>query len=138
MERVMVFLQKLQPWILTSICFVAICWLTLASDPLGDTELPLFPGADKIAHALMFGGFAFCIIIDWNRRRGWPLTFQKADIYSADIASAFGLVIELLQKHLHNGRSGDVWDLVADITGAFIVSAAVCCYKLYLRKKYNL
>lgn len=134
MERLKRLLEKLPPWTLSVVCFAVICWLTLAPRPLGDTDLPLFPGADKIVHALMFGGFTFCIIIDWNRRHGWPRTIEKADYYAADAAAVFGIITELLQKHMNAGRSGDIWDLLADITGAFLVAAACLVYKF---KKLN-
>lgn len=130
MHSVRSFLEKLPPWILSIVCFLAICWLTLAPHPLPDNDIPLFPGADKIAHALMFGGFTFCIILDWNRRHGWPATIQKADWYAPDIASVLGIVTEILQKEMHAGRSGDVWDLIADITGAFLVATIVVIFKL--------
>ena len=123
-------LEKLPPWTLTIVCFLAICWLTLAPHPLPDNDIPLFPGADKIVHGIMFGGFTLCIILDWNRRHGWPTKIQKADAYAPEIASAFGIITEILQHEMNAGRSGDVWDLVADITGAFLVCGAVCIYKI--------
>ncbi len=130
MNSIKTWLEKLPPWILSIVCFLAICWLTLAPHPLPDNDIPLFPGADKIAHALMFGGFTFCIILDWNRRHGWPMTIEKADWYAPDIASVLGIVTEILQKEMHAGRSGDVWDLIADITGAFLVATIVVIFKL--------
>ncbi|MDE6638659.1 MAG: VanZ family protein [Muribaculaceae bacterium] len=136
MEKFKTFLEKLPPWTFSIICFLAICWLTLSPDPLGDNELPLFPGADKIAHAIMFGGFTFCIILDWNRRHDWPLKIEKADVHAADIASIFGIITELLQDAMHTGRSLEFWDMVADITGAFLVLAIVALYKFKLKDRY--
>lgn len=136
MHSIKSFLNKLPPWTLTIVCFLAICWLTLAPHPLPDNDIPLFPGADKLVHAIMFGGFTLCIILDWNRRHGWPPTIEKGDRYAPDFASAFGIVTELLQKEMHVGRSGDVWDLVADITGAFLVCGIWCFLKL--KHKINL
>ena len=130
-------LEKLPAWTLSAVCFLAICWLTLAPHPLPENDIPLFPGADKIAHAIMFGGFTFCIILDWNRRHGWPVKIQKADVFAPDIASVFGIVTEVLQNRMNAGRSGDVWDLVADITGAFIVCAIVCAYKIKQQQRPN-
>ena len=123
------FIDKLPPWTLTIVCFLAICWLTLAPHPLPDNDIPLFPGADKIAHAIMFGGFTLCIILDWNRRHGWPVAVSKADVYSATIAALFGAITEALQNTMHAGRSGDRWDLLADIIGAFLVAGACIIYK---------
>ncbi|MDE6018462.1 MAG: VanZ family protein [Muribaculaceae bacterium] len=135
MQNLKTFLEKLPPWTFSIICFLAICWLTLSPDPIGDHELPLFPGADKIAHAIMFGGFTFCIILDWHRRHHWPLTFEKADIYAADIASVFGIITELLQDAIHTGRCLEFGDMVADITGAFLVAFLVALYKFKHRER---
>lgn len=136
MERFKIFLEKLPPWTFSIICFIAICWLTLSPDPLGDNDLPLFPGADKIAHALMFGGFTFCIILDWHRRHGWPLAFKKVDVYAADTASALGIITELLQDAMHSGRTFEFWDMVADITGAFLVATIVAAIKFKMKDRY--
>ena len=130
MTKIKDFLEKLPPWVLTAICFLAICWLTLAPHPLPDTDLPLFPGADKLVHAVMFGGFTFCIMLDWNRRHGWPAGIQRADAYAPWISSAFGITTEILQNEMHAGRSGDIWDLVADVAGSFLVCGTICLYKI--------
>ncbi|MDE6551684.1 MAG: VanZ family protein, partial [Muribaculaceae bacterium] len=122
-------LDKLPPWTLTIVCFLAICWLTLAPHPLPDNDLPLFPGADKIAHAIMFGGFTLCIILDWNRRHGWPTAIRKPDYYAPFYAELLGIVTELLQQKMNAGRSGDTSDLIADTAGSFLVCGAVCLYK---------
>ena len=124
MDRIKRILEKLPPWTLSIICFLAICWLTLAPQPLGDTDLPLFPGADKIAHGMMFGGFTFCIIIDGLRRKGWPPFPEHIGIYfyAPDVPSAVGVVTEFLQGGMHAGRSFELWDMVADITGAFLTA----------------
>ena len=129
MHPIKSLLDRLPPWTLTIVCFLAICWLTLAPHPLPDNDIPLFPGADKIAHALMFGGFTLCIILDRNRQHGWPSGIEKTDLYAPVFASAFGIVTELLQSGMHAGRSGDVWDLVADITGAFLTYGGWRIYK---------
>ncbi len=125
MDKIKIWLEKLPPWVLTGVCFLAICWLTLAPHPLPENDIPLFPGADKIAHAIMFGGFTFCIILDWNRRHGWPTKIQKMDWCAPLFASLFGIVTEVLQNEMHAGRSGDIWDFVADITGALLVAGIV-------------
>ncbi len=125
MQRIKIWLEKLPPWTLSVLCFLAICWLTLAPHPLGDNDLPLFPGADKIAHALMFGGFTLCIIIDRLRKKGWPSFPESLSIifYSPDIPSFTGIITEFLQGEMHAGRTFEFWDMVADITGAFLTAA---------------
>ena len=135
MHSIKYLLNKLPPWTLTIVCFLAICWLTLAPHPLPDNDIPLFPGADKIVHAIMFGGFTLCIILDWNRRHGWPTAISKPDYYAPFYAELLGIVTELLQEKMNAGRSGDTWDLIADTAGAFLVCGAVCLYKLKQQQK---
>ncbi len=129
MTTIKKFLEKLPAWTLTVVCFLAICWLTLAPHPLPDNDIPLFPGADKIVHGIMFGGFTLCIILDWNRRHGWPKKISPVEWLAPVMASIFGVATEILQHEMHAGRSGDVWDLVADITGAFLIAAICAIYK---------
>ncbi len=136
MDKIKAFLDKLPPWILSAVCFLAICWLTLAPNPLPDNDIPLFPGADKIAHGIMFGGFTLCIIVDALRRKGWPAFPENIKIlfYSPDIPCAVGIITEFLQGAMHAGRTFEFWDMVADITGAFLVAAAYMLIE-YLRQK---
>lgn len=126
MNKIRKILEMLPPFVLTAVCFAAICWLTLASKPLGDTDVMLFPHADKVAHAIMFGGFSFCIMLDSVRRRGWQRCRPATGVISVLASGAVGIATEYLQDAMHAGRSGDLLDLVADCTGAVIV-ATVCC-----------
>ena len=122
MERIKNFLRGLPPWSLSVVCALAIAWLTLASKPLGDNELPLFPHADKLAHAIMFGGFVFCMIIDWQRQRDWRHCTVKAGVIAAAVSIAAGILTEMAQTAMHAGRSGDPLDLLADAAGAILVA----------------
>lgn len=122
MEKIKDFLTRLPAWSLTAVCLAAILWLTLASKPLGDNDIQLFPGADKVAHAIMFGGFTLCIAADWSRRRGWRRVLPK--VAAAAVAASFllGALTEFLQQSMHSGRSGDSLDLLADTVGSLIVA----------------
>ncbi len=64
--------------------------------------------ADKAVHAVLFAGQAL-----WLRRAGW--TAGRAVLWSA----AYGAATELYQALLPF-RSGDVYDLLADILGALL------------------
>lgn len=118
MNKAQRIIGKLPPWILTAVTTVAILWLTLAPRPLGDLKPELFPGADKVVHAIMFGGLALMVFVDRSRAHGWsriPLSFM---IISTVAVMAFGAGIEFLQEMMHAGRSFDVCDIWADIAGA--------------------
>lgn len=137
MKKIKRLLQNLPPWLLSMLCLLAICWLTLAPKPLGDNEIPLFPGADKIAHAIMFGGFTLCIIIDWCRRRDWPpypYTI-KTCLFAPVVPCLTGIATEILQDSMQLGRSGDEWHLVADFAGSFLVAAGFLFVQYLIAKR---
>lgn len=116
-------LEKMPAWTLTALCLGAILWLTLASKPLGDTEIQLFPHADKVAHAIMFGGFSFCIILDYVRKHRWTNCRLLTCVSAALASIILGIATEYLQNAMHAGRTGDPLDLCADFAGAVIVAA---------------
>lgn len=128
--RVWRWICGLPAWTLTALCLAAIAWLTLASKPLGDTELPLFPHADKLAHAIMFGGLAFCIMLD-SLRLGRRCRVSTA-VWAAVASALVGLLTEVAQQAMDAGRSGDPYDLLADTAGA--VATAAAFYRLAQRK----
>lgn len=122
---------------LSSLLIIAVvCYLTLDPKPFGDEEIPLFPGADKVAHFLMFGALAGALSLDlW--RRGWngpglnPGALPSSDAPSSYpspslakcilcfiVSSVAGGIIELLQQQMQLGRSAELSDLVADSLGA--------------------
>lgn len=130
MKRVREMLRRLPAWILTIVTLAVIFWLTLAPHPVGDMDIPLFPGADKIVHALMFGFLTFVILLDlsrggeWRKIKGWEL------IISAAASIALGVVIEYIQRAMNLGRSFDILDMAADAVGPVL---AVILWKILAR-----
>ena len=107
------------------------------------TGLPgsLFPrvkpaiGLDKVAHLLMYAGFAFACL--WGYRKQFVsngLTYKrKAIILTVIIGIAYGGLTELMQEtipFLH--RSGDWRDLIADSIGTCL---GVLVFYLFFRSK---
>lgn len=131
-------LEKCPAWIFTIIVTLAILYLTLWPNPLPDDTPELFPGADKVVHALMFGGLTLVVLLDRQRltacrrqsetslgeasasgRKAWqPL--RSSFVWSVAFISAFsGVVIECLQFLMGLGRGFEVGDILADAVGAF-------------------
>lgn len=127
MEGIKKTLERLPSWLLTGLCLAAVLWLTLSPRPLGDTDVVLFPGADKVAHGLMFGGFAFCLCLDRVRRSGWPAISGGFAILAVGLSALLAVTTEILQFALGMGRSFEWLDILADISGA-IVMVLVCLY----------
>ena len=113
---------KVPTGLLSGITVAAILWLTLAPHPTGDVELPLFPGADKIVHAAMFGFLAFMVLLETMKHRKWN-ALPLAEIgVMAFLCSGFGIGIEIAQRAMGLGRSFEVLDILADSAGAFVAA----------------
>lgn len=51
-------------WWPTALTLSAVLYATLWPDPVGASEVMLFPGADKLIHAIMMGGLASAVLFD--------------------------------------------------------------------------
>lgn len=120
MERIKYGLSLLPAWMLSIITLVVIFWLTLAPQPLGEDPPSFFPGADKLAHGIMFGGFTAMMLLDWQRKHGWKAVWWNRAIVCAFLASLVGILIEFAQANMSLGRSFEYEDIIADVCGAFI------------------
>ena len=120
MSRVRRVIDLMPAWGYTLLTTVLILWLTLARKPLGDTEIELFPGADKVVHAIMFGWLSAMIVLDRTRSHGWRAAGVIFIIAAAAVSTLFGIGIEFAQDAMGEGRSFDPGDMVADGAGAII------------------
>lgn len=119
-KRAVSFFEKLPGWLLTIVTILIILWLTLASKPLGNQPPPLFYGADKIAHALMFGFLTLMILMDAVRKRSWVRADWWILLAAVAGSAGLGIGIEYLQRAIGDGRSYEVADMVADTIGAVV------------------
>lgn len=103
----------------TLLVLSAILYLTLAPQPLPDADLPLFPGVDKIVHAVMFAVLSFFALVDARLWRGRRLSLAAAVGIALGAAVAGGL-IELLQAAMAMGRGAEWLDFAADSAGALL------------------
>lgn len=125
------WLAALPPWALTVTGLLAILWLTLAPEPLGDEELPLFPGADKIAHMIMFGGFSLLLLLDNTRRNGWRREPAQKVWGAGGVSALLGVAVEIAQWKMEMGRSFEWGDIAADSLGALL---CVICWFAFAPK----
>ena len=111
------FIARFWPSLLV---FGFILYATLSSNPTSDVSLMLFPDADKLIHAIMFGGFTGAILFDLYRS-GKEL--RRGVIVCVALGVAlFGVLDECAQAILTVERSGDVLDWLADVGGIIIAS----------------
>lgn len=109
------------PYIFSLVILLAICWLTLVPKPLPDSDFQLFPGADKVAHFIMFGAFSGALFIDMMRAEKKRKPYLCA-LFAAGISIALGASVEYLQEAMCMGRSSEPGDVIADSLGAVCAS----------------
>lgn len=120
---------KSWPTILTA---ALILWLTLAPHPVGAVHVTLFPGADKVVHFLMFATLTAAALADTYRISS-QLTKGRIGIIILSV-SLFAFFDEWAQYAMSMGRTAEISDLIADITGALVACLLI---PGILRKYWN-
>lgn len=130
-------LADMPVWLATVVVLAAILYLTLYPNPLPENDIPLFPGADKLVHALMMFGLSGCVAYDYMRSRYGKgrMTPPKGMLLCLlALTILFGGVIELLQSWMDLGRSEDILDFVADAAGAIVAFVVELLFWTRLRR----
>lgn len=113
----MKILDRIPRFLTSAVVTTGVLYLTLAPRPFGSVRIPLFEGADKVVHFMMFFAMAFAYHFDFRRGKK-PVDEARLMGWIFVSLSAFGGLIELAQWKMRMGRSGDWYDLLADIAGA--------------------
>lgn len=123
-------------WGWTVVTVGAVLWLTLSPDPLPESDVRWFDGADKIVHGLMFLGIYLSAIFDISRKRVLVSPGVLPGVWSrvnlAGWVLLLGALIELLQPY--SGRTCDFVDFVADASG---VLAGFCISGVLMRRLWG-
>lgn len=113
----MKILDRIPRFLTSAVVTAGVLYLTLAPRPFGSVRIPLFEGADKVVHFMMLFAMAFAYHFDFRRGKK-PVDEARLMGWIFVSLSAFGGLIELAQWKMRMGRSGDWYDLLADIAGA--------------------
>lgn len=113
----MKILDRIPRFLTSAVVTAGVLYLTLAPRPFGSVRIPLFEGADKVVHFMMFFAMAFAYHFDFRRGKK-PVDEARLMGWIFVSLSAFGGLIELAQWKMRMGRSSDWYDLLADIAGA--------------------
>lgn len=113
----MKILDRIPRFLTSAVVTAGVLYLTLAPRPFGSVRIPLFEGADKVVHFMMFFAMAFAYHFEFRRGKK-PVDEARLMGWIFVSLSAFGGLIELAQWKMRMGRSGDWYDLLADIAGA--------------------
>lgn len=128
----------LRAYLDTGAYLAALLWFTLSPKPVGDMEVPFFPGADKIVHAGMFFMLALLCWRDTSvdrMDRHRPLPGRKFFVLTAAASALTGYGIEIAQWKMNAGRSFEWGDIVADSLGALAAWGAMILFTRIIERR---
>jgi VanZ family protein len=114
------FIKAIPVGVLSALAILLVAYLSLDPDPLGEHELQFFAGADKVAHFLMYLVTTCIFIFDYAKFRLPHHTKLNLELLFMCCAMLLGLLMEIGQLAISNGRVYDAVDLVANCLGAAI------------------
>ena len=80
------------------------------------------PHFDKFVHLFLYYVFTLLLISENNSQRHYRKVTVNAILIAAAISLSYGATIEILQKVLFLGRSGDIWDMMANTFGFLLAT----------------
>jgi len=92
--------------------FYSLGLTAVSLTPLNNTELPSFRFADKIVHFFLY----FFLILLWLKALNLS---RKKQLYLLGGIILWGIIIEFIQEYYIPSRNGDIFDALANTSGAF-------------------
>lgn len=125
------FIFSIKPWLRYTLALIYLILLVLLSLlPTSDfPDVPYFSGEDKYIHICMYLGLGFlaCWSLDFRGRQQLPSL-----LVLLGGVTMWGVLMEILQRLMSNGRGMELMDMVANFAGA---SAGLVIYKILDRKR---
>lgn len=112
------FIKAIPVGVLSALAILVVAYLSLDPDPLGSNNFTLFTGADKVAHFLLYLVTTCIFIFDYAKFRLPHHTKLNLELLFMCCAMLLGLLMEIGQLALSNGRLYDTFDMMANCLGA--------------------
>jgi VanZ family protein len=124
------FIFSFKPWLRKTIAALYLVTIAVLS-LMPSYDLPsftIFPEIDKVVHICMYLGLSFlaCWSFEIRRDRMKPLYFMLVTVFM------YGILMEVLQRTMHNGRNFDFRDMIANLTGAIV---GILIYRYFDRQR---
>ena len=106
----------------------------LSHQPGNELKLPVFPGADKVAHFIAYGVLASTVIFAHKKKSLIKEPFRVA-MTTILVPLFYGISDEFHQSFIPS-RDPSVGDIVADtLGGVFVVIVFMCCNYSHPQKR---
>lgn len=117
-------LARLYKWIpcgLSTVVVVGlIAYLSLDADPIGTSRVHLFRGADKVVHVIMYFVLSVVAVLDCAKPRLPHHLSLSVELAAVASAALFGVLMEICQGLMNQGRGMDYHDMIANAAGALL------------------
>lgn len=130
-KRMKKFLLSIPVGLPSALMLALILYLSLATEPVPE-EIPLFVGADKLAHVVMYFLATLVFIMDYAKFKLPHHSRLNIELAITSASIMLGLIMEILQLVMRNGRNYELGDWIADIVGAVL---ALIAYRLCFMHK---
>ncbi|MGN1246738.1 MAG: hypothetical protein ACI4UN_08885 [Muribaculaceae bacterium] len=131
------FIKNLPVGIASGIVTVIAIYLSLSSNPLGDTDIMFFENADKFFHAVMYFGVASVYYLDYAKSRLPHHTKLNGEAAVTVAAIVFSGLMEIAQG-FSGRRTMDPWDFAANVAGALLAFLFMKFYFVTVFRHYLL
>jgi VanZ family protein len=127
------FIFSFKPWLRKTIAALYLGFIVVLS-LMPAIDLPhfaVFKNLDKAVHVCMYLGLSFlvCWSFEISRKKMAPLYLLLAGVFM------WGVLMEILQRTMHNGRSFDFRDMIANLTGAIV---GLIIYRYFDKKRLEI
>ena len=106
------------PPVLWALVIFCLCSMSTNSFPTVDQWLKLV--FDKLVHLIMYCVFTVLLIVSFIKQNNSYTLKQYCILFAISIAALYGIFIELYQAYMITGRTGDYYDIIANISGSII------------------
>ena len=72
---------------------------------------------DKLVHAILFGLLSLSLLVTFRRQNKVNYIRKKAILIAVLFSLIYGLILEIVQYSLVEDRTGEVYDIVANMLG---------------------
>ena len=127
------FIFSFKIWLRKTIAAIYLAIIAVLSLMPG-RDLPhftVFPEIDKVVHFSMYFGLSFlaCWSFEIRRDRMIPIYLLLTGVFM------YGVLMEILQRTMHNGRNFEFMDMVANLTGAIV---GIIIYRYFDNKRLEI
>ncbi len=129
----MIFKQIFKNYYKTIIWSIVMCYLLFSpASALPKNNIFSIPYFDKVVHFFMFAILTYIYLSETNQKQ---LKIKMLLLFI--VVSISAVSSELIQAYFIPGRSGNIRDFIADITGFLFGLAAFLIKKFYIQKKLS-